>query len=69
MLVHGAIRMELYAHTIPRRMDYYTNLKIKARIYLLKKAITEPVVETFEGHSDLIVSTYKPIAEEVLALF
>lgn len=61
--------MELYAHTIPRRMDYYTNLKIKARIYLLKKAITEPVVETFEGHSDLIVSTYKPIAEEVLALF
>lgn len=50
-------------------MDYYTNLKIKARVYLLKKAITEPVVETFEGHSDLIVSTYKPIAEEVLALF
>ena len=39
--------MELYAHTIPRRVDYYTNLKVIAKIFLLKKAVTEPVVETF----------------------
>jgi hypothetical protein len=61
--------MELQAHTVPKRIDYYTSLKVKAKVSLLKKAITDPVVETFEGHSDLIVSTYKPIAEEVLALF
>ena len=61
--------MELYAHTIPRRVDYYTNLKVIAKIFLLKKAVTEPVVETFQGHSDLIVSVYKPVAEQILALF
>jgi len=32
-------------------------------LHLLKKAVTEPVVETFEGHSDLIVSVYKTVAE------
>ena len=69
LLVHGLIRMELYAHTIPKRIDYYTSIKVVANVFILKKAITEPVVETFEGHSDLIVSLYKPVAEEVLALF
>jgi hypothetical protein len=63
------VRFELFAFDIPRRMDYYTNIKLKARIYLTKKAITDPVVETFEGQSDLIVSVYKPVSEEMLALF
>jgi hypothetical protein len=62
LLVNGMIRMELLAHTVPKRIDYYTNLKVVARVWLLRKAITEPVVETFEGHSDLVVSTYKPVA-------
>lgn len=38
------IRLEVFAHTIPKRMDYYTTVKIKAKIFVMKKAITEPVV-------------------------
>lgn len=69
LLVSGMVRMELASHTVPRRIDYYTQLKVVARVYLLRRAVTDPVVETFEGHSDLVVSTYKPVAEELLALF
>lgn len=47
LIVHGMLRMELYSHSIPRRTDYYTQMKVRARIYLLKKAVTDPVVETF----------------------
>lgn len=47
LIVHGMLRMELYAHSIPRRTDYYTQMKVMAKIYLLKKAVTDPVVETF----------------------
>ena len=47
LLVHGMVRIEIQAHSIPRRIDYYTNLTLKASFFLLKKAITEPVVETF----------------------
>jgi hypothetical protein len=56
------LRMELFSHCIPKRTDYYTQLKVKAKIFLLRKAITDPVVETFEGHSDLIVSVYKSVS-------
>jgi hypothetical protein len=69
LLVHNMVRFELSAFDIPKRMDYYTNIKLKAKIFLTKKAITDPVVETFEGQSDLIVSIYKPVSEEMLALF
>jgi hypothetical protein len=41
------LRLELFSHFIPKRTDYYTQLKVKAKVYLLKKAITDPVVETF----------------------
>ena len=57
------LRLELASHYIPKRTQYYTPLKLKAKIYLLKRAVTEPVVETFEGHSDMIVSVYKAVAE------
>ena len=40
LLVNGLIRMELYAHTIPKRVDTFSNLKVVARIFLLKKAVT-----------------------------
>lgn len=45
------LRLEMEAFFIPTRMDYYTQLKVKVHVYLLRKAITEPVVETFEGQS------------------
>lgn len=44
LLVHNMVRFELFAFDIPRRMDYYTNIKLKAKIFLTKKAITDPVV-------------------------
>lgn len=47
LIVHGMLRMELYSLSIPRRTDYYTQMKVKARVFLLKKAVTDPVVETF----------------------
>jgi hypothetical protein len=56
------IRMELYSHHIPKITHYYTQLKVKARVFLRRQAVTDPVVETFEGHSDQVVSVYKPVS-------
>jgi len=44
LLVNGMIRMEIFAHTVPKRIDYYTSLKVTAKVYLMRKAITDPVV-------------------------
>jgi hypothetical protein len=38
------LKMELFSHYIPKRTQYYTKLKLKAKIYLLRKAVTDPVV-------------------------
>jgi len=40
LIIHKMIRIDLYAFDIPRRLDVYTNIKLKAKVYLLKKAIT-----------------------------
>jgi hypothetical protein len=40
LIMHKMIRMDLYAFDVPRRVDVYTNIKLKAKIYLLRKAIT-----------------------------
>jgi len=40
LIIHKMIRMDIFAFDIPKRMDIYTNIKLKAKIYLLKKAIT-----------------------------
>ncbi len=40
LLSHGLARMELYSHTIPKRIDYYSTIKVTARFFILKKAIT-----------------------------
>jgi hypothetical protein len=40
LIIHKMIRIDLSAFDIPKRLDVYTNIKLKAKVYLLKKAIT-----------------------------
>ena len=47
LLVHNMIRVQIFANTIPKRYDVYAPLSVKATIYLTKKSITNPVVQTF----------------------
>jgi hypothetical protein len=42
-------------------INTFSKLKFVGKIFLKKKAITEPVVETFDGQSEEIVNIYKGI--------
>ncbi len=45
------IRLEVFLFELPILINTFSKVKFRAKIYIKKKALTEPVVETFDGQS------------------
>lgn len=68
LITQNMIRLEIYLFELPHIINTFSKVKFKAKVYVKKKALTEPVVETFDGQSEEIVNIYKGIRDELAGL-
>ncbi len=51
LITQNMIKVEVFLFELPYIINTFSRVKFRAKIFLKKKAITEPVVETFDGQS------------------